>query len=86
MISQYNILIKGNITYIHSPQHVYKIILSHPYSIIIFDKVFKKVLNDKYSISSFILIKYTTPKTYYYIAPIKICEFVKQAFLYTLIV
>ena len=37
MIFEYNILIKENITYIQSPSHVYKIVLSHPYSITNFD-------------------------------------------------
>jgi hypothetical protein len=49
-------------------------------------QVFSKVPNDKYSTGSFVLIKYITPKTYYYIALFKIYELVERAFLRTLIV
>ena len=49
-------------------------------------QVVTKVLNAKYPTSSFVLIKYITPKIYYYIAPFKIYETMEWAFLRTLIV
>jgi hypothetical protein len=44
------------------------------------------MLNGKYLTGLFVLIKYITPKTYYYVELFKICEPVEWAFLCTLIV
>jgi hypothetical protein len=62
MVLQYNILIRENITYIHSSHHLYKIVLSHRISLQFSIQVFTKVSNDKYSISSFVFIKYIALK------------------------